>query len=85
MKLNPKGGKMTPRHIIVKLLKTSNKGENVKAPRKDRNRHVCAAEKGQDDSHFLSGKRQSRRQWSDMFKALKQKLSTSNFICSTMW
>lgn len=23
---------MTPRHIIVKLLKTSNKGENVKAP-----------------------------------------------------
>lgn len=58
--------KTIPRHIIIKLLKTSVKEKILKAAR---GRHITHREnKDKNDSRLL---RQARRQWSFVYKEWK--------------
>lgn len=53
--------KPTPKHIMIKLLKTSDKGKNHKSSFRKKKRHYILRVKDEDDSTFLTGNNISKR------------------------
>lgn len=67
-----KSKKYTPRYTIVKLLKTKDKGNILKAARKNNS----------NDTGFLIRSHESQKEWDIFPNAERKELSTLNSICS---
>lgn len=65
---NPKDKKLIPRHIVIKLLKTSNKQKMLKAARGGKAHYFQRKKKQKLDSILLSEKNSSdKKEWSNIF------------------
>ena len=64
--------KTTPRHIIIKMAKIKDKNRLLKAAR-ERNKITHKGKPIRLSSDFLTETLQARREWHDIFNAMKQK------------
>ena len=79
-RINPR--RNTPRHIVIKLMKTKDKDEILKATR-EKQQITYKGTPIRLPADFSTETHQARREWHDIFKGMKgKKLQTKNTLPS---